>query len=73
MNSDEQVNFDPLEHINGDITTMGGISTKTGEPIKYEGDADGYPIHINVIYDPPTGTWLVNSSEKDWENNATRC
>lgn len=73
-NGDQQMEFASV-HLYGckDITTLAGTSTKTGEPIKYEGEAAGYPIHVNVIYDPPTSTWLVNSSEKDWNNEATRC
>ena len=73
-NGDQQMEFASVHLYGcGDISTLGGVSTKTGEPIKYEGDSKSHPLHINVIYDPPTKTWLVNSSEKDWENKDTRC
>lgn len=73
-NGEESMDYASV-HLYGckDLTTMNGVSKKTGEPIKYEGDADGYPVHINVIYDPPTGRWLVNETFQDWENEATRC
>lgn len=72
-NGNQQMDYASV-HLYGcrDITTQGG-TTKDGQPIKYEGDAASHPVHINVIYDPPTGNWLLESTDVDWENKETRC
>ena len=57
----------------GDLTTLGGISRKTGEPIKYEGDTAVIPTHINVVYNSEKKTWVIQTIEEDWENEETRC
>lgn len=56
-----------------DLTTLGGTSTETGDPLEYTGETASFPVHINVYYDANDGRWLTQFIDQDWENGKTRC